>query len=124
MLIIFVHNITTLHYCNTTSVISKQGTFSPFSSLVILLLVPSSNFINSELDSWKLYPFFILKVILFSILFTYILIGRLSVFSPCFLNCYILRYSLEYLIHNSIHQVIQICHFTLEPILYEFVIFV
>ena len=36
-----------LQWANTISVISKQGTFSPFSSLVILLLVLPSNFIVS-----------------------------------------------------------------------------
>ena len=36
-----------LQWTNTTSVISKLGTFSSFLSLVILLLVPPSDFIVS-----------------------------------------------------------------------------
>ena len=43
--------LTILQLTNTTSVISKRGTFSPLSSLVILLLVLPSNFIVSEVKS-------------------------------------------------------------------------
>ena len=43
--------LTVLQCTNTTSVISKWGTFSPFSSLVILLLVLPSNYIVSGVKS-------------------------------------------------------------------------
>ena len=43
--------LTILQWTNTTSVISKLDTFSPFLSLVILLLLPPSNFIVSGAKS-------------------------------------------------------------------------
>ena len=81
-----------LQWTNTTSVVSKCGTFSPFLSLVILFSVLPSNFTVLGVKSSKLYPFLILTVILFSILFTCICINGLSVFSPCFL-----KYTQKYL---------------------------
>ena len=60
----------------TTSVISKWGTFSPFSFIVIFLLVLRSIFIVSGVMGFR-YSVFILNVIVFSILFTYVFIGRL-----------------------------------------------
>ena len=49
LLAIVVNNITI--YGNITSVISKWGTFSPFSSLLILLLVRPSNLIVLSIKS-------------------------------------------------------------------------
>ena len=72
----------------TASVISRCGTFSPFFSLVTLISVLSSNFIVSGVKSSRLYPFLILNVTQFSILFTYICTDGLSVFSPCFFKIY------------------------------------
>ena len=57
----------------------------------------------------------IFNVILFSLLFTYNLIERLSVFRPCFFfffSC--IQNNREYLIQNTVHQLIQIYHFTLK----------
>ena len=46
--------LTILQWTNTTLVISKCGTFSEFLSIVILLLVLVSNFINLEsAKTWK-----------------------------------------------------------------------
>ena len=45
--------LTILQFSNVTSVISKLGTFSPFSFLVILLLVVPSNFIVSGVKSLR-----------------------------------------------------------------------
>ena len=66
--------LTILQYTNTTSLIYKWGTFSPFLSLVILLLVLPNNFIVSRVKICRQYPIFIFNVILHSILFTYIFI--------------------------------------------------
>ena len=65
-----------------------MSTFSPFLSLDILLSVLSSNFIVPGVKSSRYYPFLISNVILFSILFTYILIDGLPTFSLCFLRIY------------------------------------
>ena len=54
-----------LQCTSITSMISKSGKFPSFSPY---------------------HPLLILSVIMFSILFAYVLIERLSVFSPCFLN--------------------------------------
>ena len=59
---------------NTTSVISKRGTLSPFLSLFVFLLVLPSHFIVSGIKSLRKYLNLILNVILFSILFMHILI--------------------------------------------------
>ena len=64
--------LTILQWANTTSVISRCGTFSPFLSLVILFSVLLSNFIVSSVKSSRMYQFLILNVILFSVLFPYI----------------------------------------------------
>ena len=56
-----------------------------------------------------------LNLILFSILFIYILIQRLVVFSQCFFLRYV-QHNFKYHIQNMIHQVIQILHFMLELI--------
>ena len=78
--------------------------FSPFLSEIILLLVLLSNFIVSGVKRSRKYPVFILNVIPFSILFTYILIEGLLLFSP---HLYVKIYPklLEYVIQNMIHQV-------------------
>ena len=76
--------LTILQCINTTLVISKWGTFSRFSFLVILLLVLSSNFIVVGVESSRWYPVLDLNVFLFSILFTYIIIEGLSVTASCF----------------------------------------
>ena len=80
--------MTILQWTNTTSLISKWGTFYPFLSLVILFLVLPRNFIVLGVKSSRCYLVLILNVILFSILFIYILIDGLSKFSPCFLRIY------------------------------------
>ena len=77
-----------LHWTSITSVLSKCGTFSPFLSLVILFSVLPSNSIVSGVKSSRWYPVIILNVILFSILFTYILIDGLSIFSQRFSKLY------------------------------------
>ena len=77
-----------LQLTNTTSVISRCSRFSPFLLLVILFSVLRNNFIVSGVKSSRLYPFLILNVILFPILFTYIFTDGLSMFSPCFLKIY------------------------------------
>ena len=81
-----VHNhcFTILEWNNTTSVISKRDTFSPFLTLVILLLLLPNNFMFSGGKSSRKYSLLILNVFLFPILYTYILIEGLSVFSPPF----------------------------------------
>ena len=71
---------------NITSVISKWGTFSSFSSLVILLLVLPSNFIVSTIKKFKTVPFFNSKTNTIFYLRTYILNGRLSVTVWCFFD--------------------------------------
>ena len=72
-----------LQFCNrlilTTSVNSKGVSFSQFLSLVILLLLLPSNIIVSGVESSRYYPVFNLNVIVFSIIFTYIIIQELSV---------------------------------------------
>ena len=81
----------TLQWTNTSSVVSKRDTFSPFSFLVILPLVLPSNFIISGIwISWK-YSVLILNAILFSIVFTYIVIEGLLlslIFPLCSFNIY------------------------------------
>ena len=74
MLIIIINK-----YYNTTPVISKGGTFSPFLSLVILFSVLPSNFFVSGVKSSGYYPDLLLDGILFSIFLIYTLIGGLSV---------------------------------------------
>ena len=59
--------LTILQWTNTTSVISRCGTFSPFLSLFILFSLLPSNFTFSGAKSSRLYPSLILNVILFSI---------------------------------------------------------
>ena len=71
--------LTILQWTNTTSVISKWGTFSKFSYLVILLLLLPINFTVSRVESWRWYPVSILNVILISSLSTYILTWGLNV---------------------------------------------
>ena len=78
--------LTILQWTDTTLVILKWGTFSPFSSLVILFLVVPSDVITSDMKNPRKYPFLILNVI--SLLFAYIIIGGLSVDSPNFLKIY------------------------------------
>ena len=56
-----------------------------FSCFFVFFVLPS-NFIVSGVKSSRLYPFLILNVILFSILFTYICTDGLSISSPCFLK--------------------------------------
>ena len=80
--------LTILQWTDTTLAILKWGTFSPFSSLVILFLVVPSDVITSDMKNPRKYPFLILNVILFSLLFAYIIIGGLSVDSPNFLKIY------------------------------------
>ena len=99
---------TILQRTNTASVISKWGTFSAILFLVILILVLPRNFIVSGIKSSRYYPVFILDVILFSILFTHILIAGLLVVCPCFLRY--IQTNLEYLIQNMTHQIIQTLH--------------
>ena len=53
-----------------TSIISRCGTFSLFSSLVIKHLILPTNFIVSCIKSSRQYPVFILNLILFSMLYT------------------------------------------------------
>ena len=75
-------------------------------------IIPIS-FIGSSVKSSRLYPFLILNVILFSILFVYILMDyQYSVHA--FLKC--IQNNIEYLRQNMIHQVIEIYHFMLEQI--------
>ena len=81
--------MTILQWTNITSVISKLATFSAFSYLVILLLVFPSNFIASGVKSSGKYLVFILNVILFSILYTYIIIEWLSVTVSCYFKIYL-----------------------------------
>ena len=69
--------------------IFKWGTFSPLSSLIILLLVYPSNLIVSGVKSLRQYPVLISYVILFSILPTYIILGGLLVTASCFLMIYL-----------------------------------
>ena len=78
--------LTILQWTDTFLVILKWGTFSPFSSLVILFLVVPSDVITSDMKNPRKYPFLILNVI--SLLFAYIIIGGLSVDSPNFLKIY------------------------------------
>ena len=99
-----------LQCTNTTSVISKRGTFLPFSSLVILLLVLLSNLIISVHKSSLNHLVLIPNVLLFPILFTYSLIEELWAYSPCSA----FSPGLFYLIQNMIRFVIQIYHSTLE----------
>ena len=99
-----------LQCTNTTSVISKRGTFLPFSSLVILLLVLLSNLIISVHKSSLNHLVLIPNVLLFPILFTYSLIEELWAYSPCSA----FSPSLFYVIQNMIRFVIQIYHSTLE----------
>ena len=77
-----------LQLTNNTSLISKFDTFPLFSSLVMLFLMRSSNFIVWGIKSWGWFPFLILNVILFSILFMYIFIRGLSVNASRFLIIY------------------------------------
>ena len=72
--------VTILQWTNTTSLILRCGTFSPFFSLVILFSVLKSNFIVSGVKSSRLYLFLILNVNPFSMLFTYIFTDGLSIF--------------------------------------------
>ena len=81
--------------------------------LVILLLLLPSNFIVLRVKSSRWYTVSILNVILFSILFTDILIGGLSVVFSWYT-----QNSLEYYTQNTIHQVIKTFHFVLELILW------
>ena len=62
--------------------------FIPEMRLVILFSVIPSSFIVSGVKSSRLYPFLILNVTLFSILFTYICTDGLSISSPCFFKIY------------------------------------
>ena len=78
-----------LQWTNTTSVISKYGTFSPFLFLPILFTVLPFNFVVSGVTSSKEYPVLILNAILFPILFKYILIEGLSIFSLYFFKIYL-----------------------------------
>ena len=59
--------LTILQWTNTTFVISRCGTFSPFLSLVILFSLLPSNFTFSGAKSSRFYPSLILNAILFSI---------------------------------------------------------
>ena len=100
--------LTTSQWTNSTSVISRCGTFSPFLSFVILFSALPSSFIVSDVKSSRLYPSLILNVTLFSILFTYISTDGLLIFLHDFLKY--TQNSLEYLIQNTIHQLVQIYH--------------
>ena len=86
LLIIIINDITMNQYyfCN----FNYFCTFSPFLSLVILFSVLPSIFIVSDVKSSRLYPFLILNLTLFSILFTYICTDGLSVFSQYLLKIY------------------------------------
>ena len=102
-----------LQWTNTTSVISRCHTFSPFLNLVILFSVFPSYFIVSGVKPSRLYPFLILNKILFSLIYISLLMDY-----QCFIQGF-LKYTqndLEYLIQNMIHQAIQICHSMLELI--------
>ena len=90
--------LATLQCINTISVISKWGKFSPFSYLVILLLVLPSNYMVSGVENSRKYAAFILNIILFFILFTYVIIEELSVTASCFFKN--IQNNLEYLIHR------------------------
>ena len=83
--------LTILQWVNTSSVISKWDTFLPFFFSFILLLLFPSIFIVSGVKGSIYYPVFISNVIIFSILFTYILIEGLPVFFSCFFFKYILE---------------------------------
>ena len=80
--------LTILLWTNTISVIFKLGKLSPFSSLCALLLVLPGNLILLGVESCRWYPVWILNVILFSILFTYIFVGGFSSTVSCFLIKY------------------------------------
>ena len=71
-------------YCNRLMInenerILNEAYFCQFLSLVILLLVLPSNFIDSGVKSLRYYPVYLLDVILSFILFMYVIIERLSV---------------------------------------------
>ena len=83
LIIIIVTNIACI---NTSSITCKWGTFLLFSSLIILLLVLPSDFNSSSVKSSRQYSVFILNTILFSILFTYILLEGLSLTASCFFD--------------------------------------
>ena len=87
--------VTILQWTNTTSLILRCGTFSPFFSLVILFSVLKSNFIVSGVKSSRLYLFLILNVILF-LLMVY----------QYFLHAFLKRIqnNLKYLIQNTTHR--------------------
>ena len=68
-----------LQWTNTTSVISKWGTSSPFLLSVILFSMFASNFIVSGVKSSRYYPVLLLNVIPFPILFADIIIEGLSI---------------------------------------------
>ena len=57
-----------------------------FSSLVILLLVLSSNFRAPSVKCLRQYPVLVLNAILTDILFTYILIGGLLITISCWIS--------------------------------------
>ena len=55
---------------------------------IILSFVPLGSFSASSVKSSKHYPLWFLNVILFSLLFTYILIEEISITVSCFLMIY------------------------------------
>ena len=78
-------------YCNglminENEIILNEAYFCQFLSLVILLLVFPSNFIDSGVKGLRYYPVYLLDVILSFILFMYVIIERLSVTASCFLR--------------------------------------
>ena len=72
--------VTILQWTNTTSLILRCGTFSLFFSLVILFSVLPSNFIVSGVKSSRLYPFLILNVNPFSVIYIYIYWWFINIF--------------------------------------------
>ena len=88
-----------LQWTNTTPLISKWGTLSPFSSLVILFLVLPGNFTVLGVKRFRYYLVLTLNIILSFILFTYVRIGGLSVNVSCLLT----QNSFEYIILNMIY---------------------
>ena len=69
-----------------------------------IILNKNNNFISSAVKSSRLYPFLILNVILFSVLFTYICTDGFQHFLHAFLK--FTQNNLEYLTQNTNHLVI------------------
>ena len=67
--------LTILQRTSTTSAITKLGTFSQLLSPVILFLVLASNLIVWDTKNSRQNLVLVLNIIVFSVVFTYILIG-------------------------------------------------